>query len=174
MKNIKLTLITFTLLAFGLSSFSQYEKGNTPSKEPVKKSKHALGLAAGVSTGYGLSYQYTPIDKLTFQLAFAPFKDEYNTLISSGLTFMYRLKEGDKLNFFVYQANHYIIDRSHNGYYYPYGSNFNNDRFNNGLGLGFEFFIGDNVLFDLMAGYGARNNFKELGLTGEIGLFYKL
>jgi hypothetical protein len=178
MKNIKLTLLSFAFLAIGFNSFSQYEKNETPKKEYQVKSKHAVGLAAGFSSGYGLSYQYTP-NKLTFQLAFAPLKNDNRTLISTGLTFIYRIKEGDKLNFFVYQANHYLVDReTRTNYPYPSGtpitSTINKDRFNNGIGLGFEFFIGENVLFDLMAGYGARNNFKELGLTGEIGLFYKL
>ncbi|MEZ7931036.1 MAG: hypothetical protein QMC21_05860 [Flavobacteriales bacterium] len=178
MKTIKLTLLTFAILAFTTNSFSQYEENNKAKEEYKNKSKHAVGLAAGFSTGYGLSYQYTP-NKITFQLAFAPLKDDNMTLISTGLTFIYRIKEGDKLNFFVYQANHYIVDReTRTNYPYPPGtpstSTINNDRFNNGIGLGFEFFIGENVLFDLMTGYGARNNFKELGLTGEIGLFYKL
>jgi len=163
------------MIVVGINSFSQEEE---------KVSKHAIGLAAGVSTGYGLSYQYTPIEKLTFQLAFAPLKDENRTEISTGLTFIYRIKEGEKLNFFVYQANHYLVSRrteytyEYNQFTMQYEQNgpttVNNDRFNNGLGLGFEFFVGKNVLLNLMGGYGARNNFKELGLTGEIGLFYKL
>ncbi|MDB4088513.1 hypothetical protein N9544_02705 [Flavobacteriales bacterium] len=178
MNFIKLILISFTFIAFGFNTFSQYEESNTPKKEYQKKSKHAVGLAAGFSTGYGLSYQYTP-NKLTFQLAFAPFKDEHNTFISTGLTFIYRIKESDKLNFFVYQANHFIVDRStYTTYSYPGNipSTYtkNEDRFNNGIGLGFEFFLGENVLFDLMAGYGARRDFQELGLTAEMGLFYKL
>lgn len=179
MKNIKLILISLAVSAFSLNSFSQYDKNIDTKKEYQKKSKHAVGLAAGFSTGYGLSYQFTP-NKLTFQLAFAPLKNDNRTLISTGLTFIYRIKEGEKLNFFVYQANHFLVDReTYTNYPYPPGTppttvNTNNDRINNGLGLGFEFFIGDNVVFDLMAGYGARRNFRELGLTGEIGLFYKL
>lgn len=164
-------------MAFTTLSFSQYEENNEVKKEYQNKSKHAVGLAAGFSSGYGLSYQYTP-NKLTFQLAFAPLKNDNMTLISTGLTFIYRIKESDKLNFFVYQANHYIVERETRTNPYPTGTTktntINNDRFNNGIGLGFEFFIGENVLFDLMAGYGARNNFNELGLTAEIGLFYKL
>lgn len=174
---MKLILTSFAIIALSFNSFSQYEENDTKKEEHRKTAKHAVGLAAGFSTGYGLSYQYTP-NKLTFQLAFAPIKDEFNTLISTGLTFIYRLKEGDKLNFFLYQANHYLVDRSTNSRYISPGvyQNFttNNDRFNNGLGLGFEFFVGKTVLFNLMAGYGARNNFQDIGLTGEIGLFYKL
>lgn len=177
MKNIQLLLISSALITFSFTSFSQYEESKTPKNEYRVKSKHAVGLAAGFSTGYGLSYQYTP-NKLTFMLAFAPIKDDNMTLISTGLTFIYRIKEGEKLNFFVYQANHYIVDRSTRNQYISPGvyqsTTINNDRFNNGLGLGFEFFIGRNVVFDLMAGYGARDNFNKLGLTAEIGLFYKL
>lgn len=181
MKNIKLILIFLSMIALGFNSLSQTQN---EIKEIPKTAKHAIGVAAGLSTGYGLSYQFSPSQKLTFQLAFAPFKDENETQISTGLTFIYRIKEGEKLNFFVYQANHFIVDR-HNDYTYEYDINsgqyvsygptyVNNDRINNGLGLGFEFFLGKNVLFNLMGGYGARNNFKELGLTGEFGLFYKL
>ena len=179
MKLFKLTLVTLSLLALQFNSFSQYEKDDKNDNDKysqIRNSKHALGIAAGVSTGYGLAYQYKP-GKLSFMLAFAPYKDDYNTMISTGLTFIYRLKEGEKLNFFLYQANHFITDRStYTTYSFPGNvpttTTTNNDRINNGIGFGFEFFLGRSVTFNIMAGYGARNNFEEIGLTGETGLFY--
>ena len=65
MKTIKLTLLTFAILAFTTNSFSQYEENNKAKEEYKNKSKHAVGLAAGFSTGYGLSYQYTPNKKVS-------------------------------------------------------------------------------------------------------------
>ena len=102
MKNFKLSIITIAILLFGSNLYSQAQASYTPEKSDSEISKHALGLAAGFTTGYGLSYQYTPIEKLTFQLAFAPYKDDTETQISTGLTFIYRVKQSEKLNFFLY------------------------------------------------------------------------
>ena len=184
MKKIKLTFITIALLFVGSNLHSQFQANYTPENNDKKITKHALGLAAGFTTGYGLSYQYTHIEDFTIQLTFSPYKDETSTLISSGLTFIYRIKKGDNLNFFLYQGNHFLVDR-----YIDVISTFdpltgalittsetpvNDDRLNNGIGIGFEFFLGENVLLNLMGGYAARDNFNELGPTGEIGLFYRL
>ena len=181
MKNLFLLTMLTSLL--NLSSYSQIEergmrRNSRYSFEHNKDAKHALGLAAGATTGLGLSYLYMP-DKLCFQVAFLPYKDQYSTLISAGLTFIYRLREGEKLNFLLYQGNH-MLYREETQYTYPMGGfgGVPNGKtstlgFNNGIGIGFEFFLSTNVSFNLMGGYAGYNNFERIMITGEGALFYK-
>ena len=181
MKN--LLPLFFALNVFSISSYSQIEESDfrrsiRPSFEHNKDSKHALGIAAGATTGLGLSYLYMP-DKLCFQVAFVPYKDQQSAFISAGLTFIYRLKEGDKLNFLLYQGNHMIYTEETQYSYSPGtytgvpSGKTSELGFNNGVGLGFEFFLSTNVSFNLMAGYAGYNNFKRITITGEGALFYK-
>ncbi len=182
MKNL-FTLLLFASI-FSFSSYSQIEergmrRNARPFFEHNKDSKHALGLAAGATTGLGLSYLYMP-DRLCFQVAFLPFKSQSSTLISAGLTFIYRLREGEKLNFLLYQGNH-LLYREQTQYTYPqpgFGGGVPNGKtssvgFNNGIGIGFEFFLSTNVSFNLMGGYAGYNNFENIFITGEGALFYK-
>ena len=61
MKNLVLTLLTILVLN-PLTSFSQNDSVVTEKKAPVEKTsfKHGLGIAAGLTTGYGLSYRFIP------------------------------------------------------------------------------------------------------------------
>ena len=182
MKSIKTSLVAASILVLSSVSFSQYEDGNL--KKPKTSvshntnSKHALGLAAGGTTGFGISYLYMP-SRLCFQVAFLPYKDQSSSFYCAGLTFIYRVREGEKLNFLLYQGNHFI-SRSQTNYVYNPNSymsiangNTTTNGFNNGIGLGFEFFLSENVSFNLMGGYAGYNNFETITITGEGGLFYK-
>ena len=160
-------IITLLIIPLVLSA---QEKNDSSVASP---GEHELGVAAGFTTGYGLSYRYSPSD-FGIQATFAPFKN--NTLVrySAGLTFMYRLVEGEKTHLFLYQGNHFLYRRQRPGKYYP---RTNQERirryFNNGLGFGFQFIIVDRVEFSLMGGYGAFDDFERYNLTGEAGLFYR-
>jgi hypothetical protein len=90
--------IILSILLISLSCFAQ--------KTGTIKHKHALGAGAGFTTGYGLSYRYTP-NKFGIQVNFAPYKSESITRFSTGLTFLYQLMETDKTALYLYQANHY-------------------------------------------------------------------
>ena len=184
MKTILKPILAISIFLFSYSGFSQLEESNTnrrntkPRFEHKKNSKHALGLAAGATTGFGLSYLYMP-DKLCFQVAFVPYKDQYSTFISAGLTFLYRLREGEKMNFLLYQGNH-MLYREQTNYTYPPGSytgvaggKSSTLGFNNGVGIGFEFFLSESVSFNLLGGYAGYNNFERITVTGECALFYK-
>ncbi|MGB1040361.1 MAG: hypothetical protein ACPGVD_05775 [Flavobacteriales bacterium] len=176
-----ITIITILLMSY--SGFSQIEepgsRNNTkPKFEHKRNSRHALGLAAGATTGFGLSYLYMP-SKLCFQVTFVPYKDQTSALYSAGLTFLYRLREGEKMNFLLYQGNH-LISRTETNYTYnptTYQSvasgKTTNTGFNNGIGIGFEFFLSESVSFNLMGGYAGYNNFERITVTGEGALFYK-
>ncbi|MGB0882898.1 MAG: hypothetical protein ACPGSO_08080, partial [Vicingaceae bacterium] len=128
---------------------------------------HSLGFGAGLSTGHGLSYRYFG-KKLGVQVNFSPYKDETKVIMSSGLTFLYRIVELEKLSFFAYQANHYYFEEesyTYTEYSYDYynGSNtsskevtYKNERneINNGVGIGLEFLPSDRIGFNIMGGYG--------------------
>lgn len=181
MKQLNTIFLSVFLFTFSFTAFSQIEERKPAAKAPFKhnkNSKHALGLAAGGTTGFGLSYLYMP-DRLCFQVAFLPYKDQYSTFISTGLTFIYRLREGEKLNFLLYQGNHFISRTETNYTYNPTtstsvaGGKTTTSGFNNGVGLGFEFFLSENVAFNLMGGYAGYNNFERITITGEGALFYK-
>lgn len=148
-----------------------------------------LGFAVGHTTGSGLSFRYWPC-QFGVQTTFAYLENENNSLgkpdirISSGLSFLYRLVDGDVTNLYLYQGNHFFSHR------YP-GSppigrpnspiEMKTDRrLNNGLGIGVEFLIADRIDFTLMTGYGAFTEFFEgsprltrFKVTGEAGLYYR-
>jgi len=141
--------------------------------EEVHALHHSLGIGAGLTTGIGLSYRYLP-NKIGAQLNFAPLRvDEYETTVSLGLTFIYRLIAAEKSNFFIYQGNHFMYEKW-KGYYDPYTSISDTYRtFNHGIGLGFELIVLNHVGFNIMFGYAVRDNFSSLGLTGETAIYYK-
>lgn len=129
---------------------------------------HSLGAAAGFTTGYGLSYRYTP-NKFGLQVVLGPSYNGYSTNISFGLTFLYKLIVNNKSNLFLYQGNHMYYSRR--DAYHIYEATSERIWFN-GIGIGFEFLLGDRVSFNLMGGYAGYNSFESLNMTGEIGLFY--
>lgn len=136
--------------------------------------RHELGVAAGFTTAYGLSYRFWPCE-LGFQAAFAPFKNNTTVRYHAGLTLMYRLLEGENTHLFLYQGNHFRYVRQRPGIYVTPIQERDATRryFNNGLGIGFEFVIVDRVELSLMGGYGAFENFQRFNVTGEAGLFYR-
>lgn len=166
-KTLYLLAISCFLVTFPLKSIAQ-EVSETP--QPVRL-KHALGMAAGATTGYGLSYRYNP-SKWTFQTTFAPIITEYSNRVSLGISFLYYLAENNRTSLYLYEGNHYLYHKSKNPYenYYP---DENDSFWNNGVGIGIEFIIFKQVSFNLMAGYGFYDNFKQLNVTGETGLYYR-
>ena len=47
-----------------------------------------------------------------------------------------------------------------------------NHRMNNGIGIGIEFIVFKRISLNIMGGYAFKDNFKNIGLTGEGGLYY--
>jgi len=174
----KLLLIT-SIICLISGVFAQKEI--TPKK--IERFNHSLGFGAGVSTGYGLSYRYFG-NKLGAQVNFSPFKDENKLIISSGLTFLYRLAEIDELSFYVYQANHFYFREEtvtntsydYTDYYETIETTttvFEEDKyFNNGAGIGVEWIHKNRLGLNAMAGYGGQENFKKLNFTGEVAVYF--
>jgi hypothetical protein len=134
--------------------------------------KHSMGAAAGLTTGYGLSYRFWP-GTVGVQLAFAPTSNSSQSRISSGLTLLFKLVGTERANLFLYQGNHLLYHYMEYGNYFPSRTSYKEYNLYNGIGLGIEFIIVKRISFNLMGGYAAYESFKSLGLTGETGLFFK-
>ena len=166
MKKIKF-LIPLLFMLFLCVKSSTQEKADSVNKIHFK---YGLGLGIGSTTGYGLSFRYIP-NKFGAQISFAPFKDNYSTQISLGITFLFNLIETDKTKFFIYEGNAYSYNKYQNESYFV-GSN-NSSYWNNGIGIGIEFIILKRVGFNIMGGYGGYHNFTSINITGETGLYFK-
>ena len=164
---MKTKILPFLLFIFFLSeTTSGQEKVDTINST---KYEHALGAGVGGTIGYGLAYRFMPND-FGLLTTFAPFNDEYETIISFGVTFLYQLIETDNTNFFIYQGNQYLY-KEYKNRYYTYEKV--NNIFNHGLGFGVEIVILKRISFNIMGGYSSYDNFERIGFTGETGLFYR-
>lgn len=164
------------LIIIGATTLSAQEKEN------IVQPKHAVGLAAGFSTGYGLSYRYWPV-KYGLQVTTAPFfsNDEYH--ISLGVTGLYKLRSAKYYNFYMYYSNHFLFEKSPT-YYALMGSNdystveYDRDfTWITGAGPGFEIIawgrLGFNGMFGL-AYYHRDKSDWQVSMTIESGIFFKL
>ena len=143
------------------------------------ESKHALGAGAGFTTGYGISYRYTP-NRIGVQVNFAPYKTKEKSMYSTGITFIYSLMKTEKTNLYLYQANHYF---SSSESVKIYGSltppnllrteKKDEAYFNNGIGFGMEFIVASKVGLNFMTGYASYKNFEEFMMTGEFAIYFK-
>ena len=163
-----------------LSSIVFAQKTEDTKTTKNTQSHHAVGMAVGATIGCGLAYRYT-YSKFSVQLAFYPRKkvrgDYKQETYCTGLSFYYTLYKGRKTSLFLYQGNLYYYSREE---YFYIDNNTNKSNvtcdcyFNNGIGIGIDFRIFDNVSLDIMAGYASYENFTQLGLTGEISLLYHI
>ncbi|MDD4031975.1 MAG: hypothetical protein PHG29_06510 [Prolixibacteraceae bacterium] len=164
MKKVKISLLLISLLVFQGSLLAQ-SRGNQTIRA---KYAHSLGVAAGETTGYGISYRYWP-EKFGVQGTFSPYSDEWGSNYSVGVSLLYKIVQTEKVNFFLYQGNHYLYTRE------KYDNNdyeIVNNHFNNGIGFGVEFIILKRVSLNLMGGYAGFENFRRIGFTGETGLYF--
>lgn len=171
MKNlIKITVVI--IIIFILASKVQAQT------EDLVKLKHAIGAGAGFTTGYGLSYRYTP-NRFGAQINFAPYVNKETKRYSIGLTFLCTLIENKIANLYIYQGNHYYYNSELVTFIEPlppyaeYGVRETEGFFNNGVGFGLEFLIEKKISFNLMGGYAAYDNFQQLNVTGEAAVYYK-
>jgi hypothetical protein len=126
---------------------------------------HALGVAAGFTTGYGLSYRFFP-NKFGVQTTFAPYSDNNRATYSIGLTLLYKISESENINLLLYQGNQYYYNKNKD-------NNTVSKYFNNGLGIGIEFIIQKRFSCNFMGGYAGYENFNKVNFTAEVALYYK-
>jgi len=138
--------------------------------------KHSLGLAAGFTTGYGLSYRFLP-KKFGVQATFAPFNNDNVSQYSAGLTFLWKLTETHCADLFIYESTHFFYRKEYhnNDFWSSYYAEDNGGsltrQVNCGFGAGVEFKMG-RVNFDLMIGYAGYQGFKKVNLTAESGIYF--
>jgi hypothetical protein len=145
-------------------ALSGQEKADTLSKA---KFNNSLGVAAGFTTGYGLSYRYWP-RKFGIQITFAPYENKYEAHYSFGLAFLVKVINTEKANFFLYEGNHFLFNKQK----YEYNPTHNTAIYN-GIGIGIEFIMLKYISFNLMGGYAGFENFDRVGFTGETGLYFR-
>ena len=139
-------------------SFSSLSQDNSP---------HHIGMSAGVTTGFGLSYRYWP-SKLGVQLTALPTMSQNNgSLTSVGLTVLYILKDREKIDLYAYLGNSILYFKENNTSDLVY---------NSGLGFGLKFDIFDELNINTQFGYGginlANKNRMNFSIIGELGLYY--
>lgn len=163
------------LMSLGLLFFvkSHAQERLVKDFNPVIK-KHAIGLSAGYTIGYGLTYRYWP-KKFGFQ---ATGLSTGRNLLLGGSIF-YKLVDDGKTAFFLYQGNQYHvyrrvsyredeIGRRIRVTDFPY-------EFYHGIGFGLEFRLWKNLNIAGMVGYGViENQGPYLNLTSEISILYQL
>ena len=178
------------ILAFFTLSMNAQDIKPAPEK---KICNNGIGIGAGFTTGFGLSYKRSLPAKLAFQINLTPFKNNDNNkeLYSVGFTIMETINESSWNNLYVYLANHYFYNRGvsfHIDPFYSYDSNKyeydpitgnyvykikTKEKWNTGIGIGWEFNTQKKVVMNIMMGYAQYNHFEKLNFTGELALHYK-
>ena len=154
-------ILIMLLIFLSTRIFSQENKID----ENIQQQKHSVGLAAGFTTGFGLSYRYLP-KKLGIQATVLILPDNYYS--SFGATILYKVIQHQYSWFYLYQSNLYSTYRNSGfGCGCPYYEWFN------GFGFGTEILLGNHFGLNFMGGAGFYENFDEFTVTAETGLYYK-
>jgi len=165
MKKVFLVLLLLILL----SEISSFEDQNS-------NLSHYIGGAAGISTGFGLSYRYWP-EEYGWQMVFTPMSDGADVMINLGLGALKTLHETTYTRLFLYLVG----NGTYNNYEdYDYGEMVINERKQTfesviGIGPGLEIYLFNNIVIDIMFGfkYGFNGMFQGLGFTAETALYYR-
>jgi len=167
----KLVYIFVIILFIGITAFGQ----DTIKKKDIFKKdfKWGIGLGAGFTTGFGISFKYHP-RKNGIQLNILPYFDDYGRkqFICAGLTLSHDIWSNLNSTLFLYLANSTFIQS------YPtfYGSHkYETETIDNtGIGAGLEQTASNKrISIDLMLGYAQYSIFKQMFLTGEIAVHYR-
>jgi len=170
MKKIILSLL---VMSFTLSSIAQDEKKATSSP------KHHLGLHAGTTTGYGISYRYWPT-KFGGEITASPrFETGGRYTVSTGLSFLYSLKENEKYTLFTYFGNSILAKKSNYQIYNQTTGIYTNEikkttDYNASIGFGVKVNFWENLNFNLQGGYGFYDITNDINtnFSAEIGMYY--
>lgn len=141
-----------------------------------------IGGAAGVSTGYGLSYRYWP-GNIGTQIVFTPIINEYGSSFNLGTGLFKTLHEGKATRLFLFLAGNGTY-REGIDYIYADEDPFElieekkitNFDWAVGFGPGLEIYFFKNIVLDIMFGYRVGQGeavYNGLGFTAEVGLYYR-
>jgi hypothetical protein len=174
MKKIILSLI---VLASVFNSVAQDEK------ETFISPKHFIGLHAGSTTGYGISYRYWPT-KFGGEITSSPrFERDGLYTVSTGLSFLYKLKENKRYTIYSYVGNSLLATKQNEytsifnqvtGTYFTISTIEKREEYNASIGFGYKVNFWQNLDFNLQAGYGFYDLTNDLytNFTGEISMYY--
>ena len=171
MKTNLLIIIALIFISIGINAQSN--------PESIKEFKHGIGLAAGATSGYGLSYQYFP-NTFGVQLVLGGIKYQSDYTLSLGAIFKFELIENTRANLFLYQSNSILYDKySYDGYDFDTGQELGmvveqSTNINNGVGVGTDISIGNRLSLNVMGGVGSYNLLEVITVTGEVAFFYRL
>jgi hypothetical protein len=194
MKTFSLSLVLLLASISGLTAQTDPPDAAVEGIKPGVVFKHELGIAAGLTTGFGPSYRLWA-NRIGGQVCFTPINDGSMELYSAGLTLMFSMAKTETSNFYLYQGNHFLSRAQYlaGTYEYQYLSTGpgvstyttvyvpprteKNQYLNNGVGIGIEVFHKDRNIspfgFNLMCGLAGYRNFTRANFTGEIALMYK-
>jgi hypothetical protein len=169
------TVITFLFALVFVSTNLSSQDIQLPLK--TNRYQHAIGIGAGFTTGFGISYKHCP-DNFGFMVNFGPYTEDYGKVatISAGLTLIKKLNQNEYNNIYAYFSNSYLYSKTKNyNYNFPGNSyTYNKDeRWNSGLGLGFEFDSRKRIVMNIMLGYAQYNTFERLFPTVEAALHFR-
>lgn len=142
--------------------------------------KRSLGVHAGATTGFGFSFRYVP-DRFGIQITGIPiFNGNNDVYTSTALSFLYTIREHEKLDLFTYFGSHVEYQKYESWIdIWPEPSEptvYRETSLHFGLGAGVNFHLWDIIDLSLQGGYGLFNvNLDNIrtGFTGEIGLYYR-
>lgn len=168
-----------------LSSFSYFAISQEVKPER-KNNGHHIGVYAGASSGYGISYRYF-LKGVGFQITTTPIIGSDNTHLSIGGMVLFSLNRTEHTNLFGYVGHHYRYDKEENYYYYDadYSDYERIETFHStGIGVGFELDVANRIGFNWHLGYAYYNTTKDDYYNGETndwrtfidagtGIFYK-
>ncbi len=146
-------------------------------KDSESDLSHYIGGAAGITTGYGLSYRHWG-DDLGFQVVFTPMTGyNLNILINLGTGIFKTLYETTYTRLFLYGAANATYTNQNLMIYDQTGTqNINTLEFAAGFGPGIELYLFKNIVIDLMFGYKygfGSGLYGGLGFTAEAGIYYR-
>lgn len=160
MKYWRQLLVTVLILCFATAINAQTNSDAVDVKTSDSKIHHALGIAAGTSTGYGISYRFF-YDRFSVMAVAAPFYGNAYDLSSYGFSFIYQATNYPRTNLLVYQGNHFLID------------DLVSENIINGAGIGLEYSGDDNIVLNFMFGFAGYDSFRFIYPSVEAGVFFK-
>ncbi len=171
MKLIKLLLAISFLVAITKTTFAQ-DTTNTQSKKPYK---HYIGIAAGHTTGNGISYRYNQ-SRWGAQTTFYTMRNHNDKKLSFGMTIIYKMIDRRKTGLFMYASNRYQNYKfdpfGKNSNYSSYYNNKHSGEWNQGVGIGIEILALESISMNFMGGFATYEDFDNINMTGELGIYY--
>ena len=135
---------------------------NTAFCQNKPKAVHNIGVSAGLSTGYGISYRYWPT-KFGIQITSTPsfFGPNFYSF-NIGVTGLYTIRDKKHADLYLYLGN-------------LFQNNNTNSSYSIGTGFGVKLDFLDNLNINFQFGYGGLHlnaEYPSFSMIAETGLYY--